>query len=196
MRFLFRALIGAGVSLASMGVCQASIVGGSFAFSASGFDPGAPVTTVFGSFTIRFENSTDVVDTSLGLQNFMINIPFSGEAEYRYFTSLDLLIIGGSAIDASTVDTTQDFVLGIGNFSTDPRIQVLFFSGVTPGDFGSFGPFTLASVTASVPEPASVALLVASLAFLPITPSVSGRRLRRPEQVTTKQPHARENLTS
>src|SRR5205823_6290023 len=77
---------------------SATIISGTYDITATNFSPNqAPIATVIASFTLSFDNSSQITDTSAGLVVNSLNIPVDGSVEYFYKQSTDTLIIGGSA---------------------------------------------------------------------------------------------------
>ena len=87
--------------LAGPNGAYAVIVGGTFEFTAAGFAPvfdpaeGVPVDPVFGAFTVTFDNSTDIFDSTEGFELHALNLDVQGPSGYSYFVDFDVLQIGG-----------------------------------------------------------------------------------------------------
>jgi hypothetical protein len=155
-------LFGVGVNRA-----HADTIRVSFDLIASGFSDvfgsgfSAPVDPVMGSFSIIFDNSTDLREQSEGITVSGLNLAVDGPPGFAYGKVADGLIIGSLFNGAQTVGGgTNDFVFGINNISTNP----------TPaGDFAyaqrSLGTnflsrnVTIELTQTATPEPATLALL-------------------------------------
>jgi hypothetical protein len=143
---------------------DATIVGGSYDFTATGFPSGAPYATVTGSFTISFDNSTDIVgsfNSTNGLSAFSVSGPFiTLGARYDYYQSLDRLVIGDFTFGVEGIlvsGPSADFILSISNFSTNPTF--LSFNYATNSTIGSFGSSSGTLAPISTPEPTTMLLL-------------------------------------
>jgi hypothetical protein len=162
-RFLLPALAALALSAAAPSA-DAGVINGKFTFS---FDAGGPISPFAGSFDINVDTSTDTpTDTTAGLSNVVL--PFalsSGTSAYNYLASFlfqtDVLIVGGSANSAQTiVGFTNDYLVWIANSSTNPTI---FFAGYHTASGTAqatiSGAVTFTPADATVPEPASLAVL-------------------------------------
>jgi len=86
-----------------------------------GSDIGAPVDPVVGSFFIRFDNSRDLREHSSGISVSGLNLAADAPAGFAYGREADVLVIGSLFNGAQTVvSTTNDFVFGLRNVSTNP----------------------------------------------------------------------------
>ena len=93
----------------------------SFGFIASGFGSGAPVDPVTGSFTITFDNSTDLREQTTGLTYYNLNIALDSAPSFAYGRVADVLVLGAAVDGAQTLGGgTNDLLWGINNVSTNP----------------------------------------------------------------------------
>ncbi len=149
----------------SVASAQANTITLNYDFSATGYGVSAPVDPVTGSFSVTFDNATDLIDVTSGITLTGLNIALDSAPSFTYLQSIDELSIGGLENGANNgVSQTNDFVLVLQNVSTAPSLAVLSYvqSGTGPNDgFVGFGTLT---PTAPVPEPASVTLLGLGLA--------------------------------
>ena len=93
----------------------------SFGFVASGFGSGAPVDPVTGSFTITFDNSTNLQEQTTGLTYYNLNIVLDSPPSFAYGRVADVLVLGAAVNGAQTLGGgTNDLLWGINNVSTNP----------------------------------------------------------------------------
>lgn len=95
MRKLFLATLALGLMTLAEPT-MATVISHTYAFTASGFVADAPIQTIAGSFTIAFDNSNDILDTTSGLTVNSLNIAVDGAVAYKYEKTGDLLLIGGT----------------------------------------------------------------------------------------------------
>ena len=152
------------ISIMSTGAAHANLITLNYNFTASGFlPPGAPPSAapfdpVTGSFSLTFDNSADITNSSAIIAN--ISMPVTGGIVFSYVQSSDLLILGGSLSGANSyTDGTNDFVWGIDGASTilSPRK----FS-YTTSNFGFWDStnIVLTPAGAAVPETGSSVMLL------------------------------------
>jgi len=136
----------------------------SFGFPATGFESGAPVDPVTGSFTITFDNSASILNQTTGLTYHNLNLVLDSAPAFDYGHSGDGLTLGALASGgANTVGTGEnDFFFSILNVSTSPVAgPVLVYSQANI--FRPFtGTFVLTPFATPTPEPRTVGLTVAS----------------------------------
>jgi hypothetical protein len=143
---------------------QAAIISGTYAFNASGFASGFP--TVAGSFTLSFDNSADITNsTALTVNSLTVGgVPSAifGTIAFSYDQSDDRLNIGGLAGGADGILAANDFSLRFQPVSGAGG-PVFFGVRVGTGNGAEFpgtqsGTFTPADVRTPVPAPAALAL--------------------------------------
>jgi hypothetical protein len=135
-------------------------------FIAKGFGPGAPVNPVTGTFSLTFDNSTDINSSSTGL-TVSINISLQGAAQpiFGYNKATDTVGLGAfTSGNFVTNPGTNYFNLVLDDVSTSPTAASLQYSQVGSGNF-STATVALTSVS-EVPKPASFALVGTGLAAL------------------------------
>ena len=155
---------------AAGGSAQATIISKTYNISATGFNAGAPVDPLVASFTVTFNNASNISDTTSGLSNASINITVDGSIEFGYNTVGDALTFGGSDNGVLGVSSgTNDFFIVILNASTGTpffpsgNLPEYSQSTTTPPTFFTA---TSATVTTDVPEPTSLAIFGTALAGL------------------------------
>ena len=141
----------------------------SFDLFASGFrdvfgSAVAPVDPVRGSFSITFDNSTDLREHSTGVTVSGLNLAMDGPIGFAYGKEADVLIFGSLFNGAqSVVGGSNDFVFGINNISTNPA-PVDFVYAQSSSDTNFLSRDVAITLTpTSTPEPATLALVGAGL---------------------------------
>ena len=139
-------LVAAGLVSAASGA-QAAIISGTYAFS-------------FGSFTITFDNSASIAETTSGitLDSFVVNgtpLTLASPIGFTYTASVDSLTVGGTANGVGAIGTTPDFVLVVASASANPTRGI---ARVAPSATETIGAPTEITFT-PIPEPSALALL-------------------------------------
>lgn len=140
---------------------EAAFLHRTFTFSVGPYTSGAPVSPVQGSFTLAWDNSVTVLDSTAGLTLNNLNFPLSLTLMYSYDPVNDRMFVGGQPLGAANVDATLgDISILFSDVSTTPWVTSSLY-GAPPFSvyFASGG-----SVTATDgPEPGSLALFGLSL---------------------------------
>jgi hypothetical protein len=98
---------------------QATPITGTYGFSYSGFNAGAPVDPVVGSITVTFDPAGgDIQEQTSGISLNSLNIPLGSAIGFSYVTSSDALIFGGISGTVETVNGGDDFSFSIHGDST------------------------------------------------------------------------------
>src|SRR5262245_35445358 len=106
----------------NVGSAQAALITLNANFSAAGF-PGMPVDPVTGTFSVTFDNTTNVNDVMAGVSLTNLNITLGSAPAFDYQTSGDQLIIGGvQNTNNAVLPGTNDISLLLFNVSTNPTL--------------------------------------------------------------------------
>jgi hypothetical protein len=148
----------------------------SFGFIASGFGPGAPVDPVTGSFTITFDNSTNVFEQTTGLTYHDFNIVVDSAPSFSYSRAEDGLGLGAALSGTDVLGTgTNDLLWSIRNVSTNPVAGPAFTYSQSGLDVFQ-GTFVLTPFATPVPEPATLVLFATGAAVAVIRRRRFGQR--------------------
>ena len=152
---------------------QAAPITLNYDFTASGFGPGAPVDPVVGSFSVTFDNATNLSNVTSGFSLTGFNLPLDSAPAFNYFQhppggpGPEQLQIGGLQGGAGVLTPSDDFILVLNDVSTTPRVIGLSYSRIATGD-AVFGAdeltLTPTEMPPAIPEPASLTLLGLGLA--------------------------------
>lgn len=175
------AVASAGVAMIA-GSASASIVFRTYEFTATGFTAAgggggvAPVDPVSGSFTLTFDNSATIIESSAITVN-SLNLTLSSAIIYTYVQPVDSLIIGGAAGGANDFPNPGDFWIELFSVSNDSTgadgVYYTTPSGFITKEWQSGNVSTRSFEGApSIPEPSTWALLVGGFA-------AAGATLRR-----------------
>ena len=146
---------------------EAAIITLTHDFAASGFPPGAPVDPVFGSFSVTFDNATDLTDVTSSVSVTNLNVPVDSEIGFSYFVAGDVLAIGGLQNGAHVVVAgANDFMITLlGASTSDPTVR-FDYAVAELTDLGVLETqmVTLTPPPTAVPEPTALCLLSIGLA--------------------------------
>jgi len=173
-RTVFALTIACGVALSFASVGNAAPVTRTYNFTASDFGSSAPVDPVIGSFTADFDDNSTATLTSIVVNN--LNIALGSPLQLGYTPIIDLLMFGGAENGVGGIAAgTDDLVMQIGG-ALGSAPELLLFRYSTAGATTSWVAETLSiddnGDGDAVPEPASLALLIAGL-------GASSRGIRR-----------------
>jgi len=162
-------LAGIVVGLAGLHASHAAIVSGTYTFNATGFTTGAPTDPVHGAVSITFNNSLSYNGQSSGISLVSSNIGLDSTVEFDYFSTPDILVIGGSAAGVMNSDpSSRDFALYIGNASTAPMVTTFTYSAGSGTVYTASTDSVTFAPAASIPEPASLLLLSAGVGMIAV----------------------------
>jgi hypothetical protein len=132
----------------------------SFGFVASGFETGAPVDPVTGSFTVSFDNSSSLLNQTAGLTYHDLNIMLDSAPSFDYGPALDVLVLGAAASGGANVVGTgeNDLVFAVTNASTNPKAGPVFIYSQASILRPFTGSFVLTPLATPTPEPATLVL--------------------------------------
>jgi hypothetical protein len=126
----------------SPALTHAAPISGTYDFTASGFSvlSGAgglpPVDSVSGSFSVSFNNGSDVPLTTVGFTS-SVDIPVDAGVGFTYDAAIDRLRIVGLLNGTSVSAGTNDITLQILNFSASPNANAFLFSQSAPAGAGT-----------------------------------------------------------
>jgi hypothetical protein len=166
MKNLARSLV---VTMVALGIsnvsAQASSITLNYDFSAHGFNAGAPVDPVTGSFSVTFDNATDLTDVTSGVSVTNLNIALGSAPAFTYESALDRFLIGGLSA-GNLVAGTDDIALVLDQVSTNPTFELFVYTTapVTDNVFSTLEGELTPTAPAAVPEPATLSLLGLGLA--------------------------------
>lgn len=156
--------LAAAVTLAGVPAANAAIISGEFDFS---FANSGPFNPFAGSFDVTFDNSVSVTNTTSGITLLTLPAGFilGSSLGFTYSHTFDALVVGGMAVGVDGVaGSPSDFTVSFTNVSTSPTFGLALYSyGDAPGTFvgatPGTGTVTFTPAAASIPEPATLALL-------------------------------------
>lgn len=170
------ALLVASLAALTANQAGAAIVTKTFSVSATGFGVGAPIQTVSGLFTFTYDNAAFITPPSpngLTISNF--NVPYTGTAAFSFNKGNNFLMVSNNitGLTAYTVSpNTPGFGFFINNPGGVPQINSLVYST------GAGQVWTSLQVSvASVPEPASWAMMIGGFGLAGAALRASRRKL-------------------
>lgn len=115
------------ISLLGVGAADATLITLNYNFTASGFLPGgAPFDPVTGSFSLTFDNSAGIEDSSAITAS--ISLPITGSILFSYNSDFDTLYMGANGTSLGIASGTNDFSFVIQQVSTTPVPQTFFYT--------------------------------------------------------------------
>lgn len=140
----------------------ATVITRAFTINASGFDAGAPVDPVKGTFTVTYDTAVSVSNVTSGISATGFNLPFDGPLSFTYDGG-NALYIGAGAMGVTSA--TRDFGINLFDPNTASVLSTSNFIYSVPslGFFQTFNTRATAvtlPAAAPVPEPATWAMLL------------------------------------
>ncbi|RYG85139.1 MAG: hypothetical protein EON59_12835 [Alphaproteobacteria bacterium] len=130
-----------------------------------------PINPLVGSFTLTYDNTANVSDTTNGLvvNSLNLSVPSTIAFSHNYDpnTGQENFIIGGSVLGVGgTALEENDFAVGIISNASGTRVNggaVYSFSGNYYFTSANFQPVVITPVASAVPEPACWALMIGGM---------------------------------
>ena len=125
--------------LAGPMVAGATIISGTYEFTATGFlDQSNPIDPVVGTFSITFDNSADISDSTAGVTDGFVlhstNFP-AAPSGYAYFAENDWLTVGGLVTGVGAIDAgLDDWAIVIDDISSSPTGSIFGYSPIFAGE--------------------------------------------------------------
>jgi hypothetical protein len=169
-RLSMTALVVALISAASAAPAVATVITLNENFTITGYNPGTPLTSLSGTFSLSFDNSADQSDvTGTVLTLSVPDISLAGTITVFFYNhAADFLTLGDFPVGEALLTNpgTDYFDLKLNNVSVSPVIVGSQYSQTTdPNNSSTTGSLTPVSV-APVSEPASMTLLLGPLLLL------------------------------
>jgi hypothetical protein len=92
----------------------------------------APVDAVKLAFSISFDNSANITDSTANITLIYLNMPNDGPLIYTYQATGDVLFVGDAPHAQETLTGHNYFSLLISNISTSPTVSELFYTVSSP----------------------------------------------------------------
>jgi hypothetical protein len=143
------------ISLLGAGAAHATLITLNYNFTGSGFPAGAPFDPVTGSFSLTFDNSADITNSSAITAS--ISIPVTGSILFSYNATFDFVELGANGVTNGVTNGTNDFGFRLHNVSTTPTFESHPFDYTQQGVNGIFVAqnFALRPPGAGVPDTSS-----------------------------------------
>lgn len=167
LRLIAPAAVALGLAIAPVAQTQAAIITLDYTATGANFSGGTPpVDPAIVSFSLTFDNSAAISDTTVGLTVNSANFTYAPTVVFTYSAFFDRIIISANSTTGMG-GSTDDFLLSIATASAAPSLTAFQLSTASVPSimFATIRILSPNTVT-EAPEPASLALLGVAFAAI------------------------------